>query len=416
VERTLMGMNAIEKILANHSEQERVVPGDVVMVDVDVTVQFDHARPDILKINDPSKVVLLHDHMVPAPTVQAANNAKRVRDFVDRFGIENYFPVGRHGISHVIVASEGIALPGQILVNADSHTCSSGAMNCLARGMGGPEMLYILCKGTTWYQLGTTTKVVLEGQLPEQVYPRDVIHYLPGTYGDFAGRNLEWYGDGLSTIDVDGRLTMATISAELSAEFSLFPYDDVLARYLEGRAKWPFEPVFPDEDAIYDQVITVDLSSLEPQVVLPGKVAWNTKVAREVAEEKIKVDQAFIGSCANGRLSDFAVAADILKGRQLAAGTRMIVTPGSQDILKEAIKLGYVETLMDAGAVVTSSTCGACFGGHMGLLADGEVCITASTRNFKGRMGSPEAEVYMGSPATVAASAITGVITDPRDL
>jgi 3-isopropylmalate/(R)-2-methylmalate dehydratase large subunit len=411
-----MGMNAIEKILANHSSQDVVRPGDVVMVDVDVTVQFDHARPDVLKIANPDKVVLVHDHVVPAPTVQAANNAKRMREFVDRFGIEHYFPVGQHGISHVIVAAEGYALPGQILVNADSHTCSSGAMNCLARGMGGPEMLYIMCKGQTWYLVGPTTKVVLEGALGDRVYPRDVIHHLPGTYGDFAGRNLEWYGDGLSTIDIDGRLTMATISAELSAEFSLFPYDDVLAEYLEGRNKWPFEPAFPDADAPYEQELTVDLSSLEPQVVLPDKVAWNVKAAREVAEERIKVDQAFIGSCANGRLSDFAVAAEIVEGRTLAPGTRMIVTPGSQDILKEAIRRGYVETLMEAGAVVTSSTCGACFGGHMGLLADGEVCITASTRNFKGRMGSPEANVYMGSPATVAASAITGHITDPRDL
>jgi 3-isopropylmalate/(R)-2-methylmalate dehydratase large subunit len=282
--------------------------------------------------------------------------------------------------------------------------------------MGPSEMLYILCKGQTWYLVGPTTKVMLEGELPERVYARDVIHYIPGQYGDFAGRNLEWHGDGLATIDIDGRLTMATISAELSAEFSLFPYDSVLADYLEGRARWPFEPVGPDDDAEYDQVLTVDLSALEPQIVLPNKVAWNTKGAREVAKEQIKVDQAFIGSCANGRLSDFAVAAEIVEGRQVAPGTRMIVTPGSQDILKEAIKLGYVSTLMDAGAVVTSSTCGACFGGHMGVLGDGEVCITASTRNFQGRMGSPQASVFMGSPATVAASAVTGVITDPRDL
>ncbi len=411
-----MGMNAIENILANHSSQKHVEPGDVVMVNVDVTVQFDHARPDVLRIANPDKLVMLHDHVVPAPTVQAANNAKRMREFVERFGIKNYFPVGRHGISHVLVAAEGIALPGQILVNADSHTCSSGAMNCLARGMGPSEMLYILCKGETWYLVGPTTKVILEGELPERVYARDVIHYIPGRYGDFAGRNLEWHGDGLATIGIDGRLTMATISAELSAEFSLFPYDDVLAEYLDGRAKWPFEPAHADADADYEQSITVDLSALEPQVVLPGKVAWNSKTAREVAGESIKVDQAFIGSCANGRLSDFAIAAEILDGRQIAPGTRMIVTPGSQDILKEAIKLGYVETLMDAGAVVTSSTCGACFGGHMGLLADGEVCITASTRNFQGRMGSPLASVFMGSPATVAASAVTGVITDPRDI
>ncbi|MFI5302578.1 MAG: aconitase/3-isopropylmalate dehydratase large subunit family protein [Polyangiales bacterium] len=409
-----MGMNAIERILANHSDQDVVKPGDVVVVDVDVTVQFDFARPDVTRIANPDKLVLLHDHVVPAPTVQAANNAKRMREFVKRFGIQNYYPVGRHGISHVVVAEEGIALPGQILVNADSHTCSSGAMNCLARGMGPSEMLYILCKGTTWYVVGPTTKIVLEGELPERVYARDVIHYIPGQYGDFAGRNLEWYGDGLSTIGVDGRLTMATISAELSVEFSLFPYDSVLAEYLEGRAKWDFDPARPEADAEYEQTITVDLSSLEPQVVLPGKVAWNSKGVREVAGQK--VDQAFIGSCANGRLSDFAIAAEILKDRQVASDTRMIVTPGSQEILKQAVKAGYVETLLEAGAVVTNSTCGACFGGHMGLLADDEVCITASTRNFQGRMGSPTSSVFMGSPATVAASAVTGTITDPRDL
>jgi 3-isopropylmalate/(R)-2-methylmalate dehydratase large subunit len=411
-----MGMNAIERILADHSDQKEVTPGDVVMVDVDVTVQFDSARSDVLRIANPDRLVLLHDHVVPAPTVRAANHAKSMREFVERFGIEHYFPVGKHGISHVLVAQEGYALPGQILVNADSHTCSSGAMNCLARGMGPSEMLYILCKGQTWYIVGPTTKVVLEGELPERVYARDVIHYIPGQYGDFAGRNLEWHGDGLATIGIDGRLTMATISAELSAEFSLFPYDGVLAEYLEGRAKWPFDPAYPDDDAEYEQTISIDLSSLEPQVVLPNKVAWNTKGVREVASENIKVDQAFIGSCANGRLSDFAVAAEILKGREVASGTRMIVTPGSQDIFKQAIKAGYVETLMEAGAVVTNSTCGACFGGHMGVLGDGEVCITASTRNFQGRMGSPTASVYMGSPATVAASAVTGVITDPRDL
>ena len=266
-----MGMNAIEKILATHSDQEEVKPGDIAMVDVDVTVQFDFGRPDVLQIAKPDKLVLLHDHVVPAPTVQAANNAKKMREFVDRFNIEHYFPVGRHGISHVLVAAGGYALPGQILVNADSHTCSSGAMNCLARGMGPSEMLYILCKGKTWYVVGETTKVVLEGELPNRVYPRDVIHYLPGKYGDFAGRNLEWYGDGLQGIDVDGRLTMATISAELSAEFSLFPYDNVLAEYLADRAKWPFEPAFPDEDAEYDTVITVDLSSTRAADNASGK-------------------------------------------------------------------------------------------------------------------------------------------------
>jgi 3-isopropylmalate/(R)-2-methylmalate dehydratase large subunit len=409
-----MGMTSVEKILANHSTQKVVKPGDVVVVDVDVAVCFDWMRPSIQRVADPDKLVLLHDHMVPAPTLDAANKAKQMREFVQKFGIKNYFPVGAHGISHVLMAQEGYALPGKILANSDSHTCSSGALNCLARGMGGSEMLYIVCKGQTWYMVGPTTKIVLEGKLPERVYPRDVIHYIPGKYGDFAGRNLEWHGDGLANIGMDGRLTMATISAELSVEFSLFPYDSVLEEYLKGRAKWPYEPVYPDADAQYEQEIRINLSALEPQVMLPDKVAWNSRPVQEVQGQKI--DQAFIGSCANGRLSDFAIAAEIVKGRKIAAGTRFLVTPGSQSILKEAIKAGYVETLMDAGAVVTSSTCGACFGGHMGLLADGEVCITASTRNFKGRMGSSKAKVFMGSPATVAASALRGVITDPREI
>jgi 3-isopropylmalate/(R)-2-methylmalate dehydratase large subunit len=409
-----MGMTSVEKILANHSTVHEVKPGDVVVVDVDVAMFFDSMRRDVVRVFDPDKLVLLHDHQVPSPTINAANMAKQMRSFVEKFGVKNYFPVGRHGISHVLVAQEGLALPGKILTCADSHTCSSGAMNCLARGMGPSEMTYILCKGKTWYMVGPTTKVNLEGELPERVYPRDIIHYIPGRYGDFAGRNLEWHGDGLAGIGMDGRLTMATISAELSAEFSLFPYDSVLEEYLQGRAKGPFEPVHPDADADYDEVITVDLSTLDPQVVLPGKVAWNAKSVREVTGQK--VDQAFIGSCANGRLSDFAIAAEVVKGRSVAAGTRFIVTPGSQDILKQAVKAGYVETLLEAGAVVTSSTCGACFGGHMGLLADGEVCITASTRNFKGRMGSDKADVFMASPATVAASAVRGEITDPRDL
>jgi 3-isopropylmalate/(R)-2-methylmalate dehydratase large subunit len=213
---------------------------------------------------------------------------------------------------------------------------------------------------------------------------------------------------------MDGRLTMATISAELSVEFSLFPYDSVLDEYLKTRAKRPFEPVHADPDATYADTIDIDMSTLEPQVVKPGYVAWNSGGVAEVAGQHI--DQAFIGSCANGRLSDFAVAAEIVKGKQVAKGTRFLVTPGSQLIYKEAVRAGYVETLVEAGAVVTNSTCGACFGGHMGVLGDGEVCITASTRNFKGRMGSPEADVFMASPATVAASAITGVITDPREV
>jgi 3-isopropylmalate/(R)-2-methylmalate dehydratase large subunit len=409
-----MGMNAIEKILASHSEQDVVRPGDVVVVTIDTVVSFDHGRTQLQKIHDPDMLVLLHDHVVPAPDLRAANNAKKMREFVEKFNVKNYFPVGQHGISHVLIAERGFALPGTILVNGDSHTCSSGALNALARGMGPSEMTYIICKGKSWVMVGETTKVVLEGKLREGVYPRDVIHYIAGQYGEFAGRNLEWYGPGLSTIDMDGRLTMATISAELSVEFSLFPYDDVLEQYLEGRAQNEFTPCFPDEDAQYEQVITIDLGAIEPQIVMPHFVARNVKPLS--AMKGIKIDQCFIGSCANGRLSDFKVAADIVRGRKVSPSLRFIMTPGSQAVMLEATRAGYVADLIEAGVVVTNSTCGACYGGHMGLLADGEVCLTASTRNFKGRMGSAEAEIYMASPATVAASAIAGCVAGPEDL
>ena len=290
-----MGMNAIEKILARHSDHAEVKPGDVVVVDVDLAVACDRVRPDIQRVFDPERIVLTFDHEIPSPSISAANHAQRLRTFAERFGIRHYFPVGAHGISHVLVAEEGLALPGMILCNADSHTCSSGALNALARGVGPADMAYVMCKGTTWYVVGPTTRVDLVGELGERVYARDVIHHLPGEYGDFAGRNLEWHGDGLARIGMDGRLTMATISAELSVEFSLFPYDAVLEEYVRGRAQFSFEPAHPDPDAKYERVITIDLSSLEPQVVLPDKVAWNVRSARDVAREGVHVDQAFVG-------------------------------------------------------------------------------------------------------------------------
>ena len=419
-----MGMTSVEKIIANHSGQSVVTPGDVVVVDVDVAVYHEwfpptmqtlkNRKPDLTRVFDPDKIVLLHDHEVPPPTIYAANAARLMQDTAEEMGLKNYFPIGRHGIVHVLMAEEGFALPGKILTNMDSHACSSGALNCLARGMGGPEMLYILFKGKTWFKVGPTTRVDLVGSLGEHVYPRDVIHYLPGEYGDFAGRNLEWHGEGLANIDMEGRLTMATMSAEASVEFSLFPHDSVLEEYVSSRARWPYEPVHPDADAMYEQVITIDMASLEPQVVMPGKVARNVAGVRGVAGQR--VHQAFIGSCASGRLSDFKAAAEIVKGKSVAAGTRFIITPGSQSVMRAAVKAGYVDTLLEAGAVVTNSTCGACYGAHMGVVGDDEICITASTRNFQGRMGSPSAKIYMASPATVAASAIRGAITDPREL
>jgi len=415
-----MGMTIAEKILASHSRRPEVHPGDVVVVDIDVIVDLDIAfgitggHPMPTRVCDPEKIVLVADHTVPAPSIDAANALKRMREFAAKFAIRRFLKEGQHGISHVVIAEQGLALPGKTLACDDSHSCSSGALNCLARGVGLADMMYIICKGQTWFMVGPTVKFRVDGRLPERVYPRDIVHYIAGVHGAFPGTNLEWAGDAISEMPMQGRFTLATMSAELSADFSLFLCDEITHAYLEGRAQFPYEPVFPDPDARYQAVHEIDLSRLEPLVVLPNKVARNVKPVRELAHTTI--DQAFVGSCANGRLEDFAIVAEIVKGRQVAPHVRFIVTPGSQGVLRDAMKAGYVEILMDAGAVVTNSTCGACYGGHMGVLGDGEVCITASTRNFQGRMGSPKALIYMASPATVAASAVRGAITDPREL
>jgi 3-isopropylmalate/(R)-2-methylmalate dehydratase large subunit len=413
-------MTIAEKILAMHSDQREVKPGDVVVANMDVIVDLDivfgitGGHPMPTRVCDPDKIVVISDHTVPAPSIEAANAMKRMREFVARFGIKKFFPEGQHGISHVVMAEQGIALPGKTLACDDSHSCSSGALNCLARGVGLADMMYIICKGQTWFMVGPTIKFHIEGQLQDRVLPRDIIHYIAGRYGAFPACNLEWDGDTISSLPMQGRFTLATMSAELSADFSLFLCDEITEEYLKGRAQFPYEPVFPDPDVRYQATYEFDVSHLEPYVVLPNTVAHNAKPVGELTGTKI--DQAFIGSCANGRIEDFAIAAEIMRGRQVAPGVRFIVTPGSQNVLREAIKAGYVETLMEAGAVVTNSTCGACYGGHMGVLGDEEVCITASTRNFQGRMGSATALIYMGSPATVAASAIKGVITDPRNV
>jgi 3-isopropylmalate/(R)-2-methylmalate dehydratase large subunit len=413
-------VNAIEKILASHAGLDSVSPGDVVVVEVDMAVLIDPPfsmpgmQPDLSAVFDPDKIALVADHLVPAPTPAAANGLRRMRQFAERFGIAHVYLEGAHGISHVLAGDRGLALPGGILACADSHTCSAGAVNCVARGLGISEMVYVACTGQTWFLVAPTNRVEVVGALGPRVSARDVVHHLAAVHGEFAGENLEWHGPGLASIGMAGRFTLATMSAELSAEFSLFPFDEVLESYVAERASRPFTPAAPDPDAVYARTLHVDLSALGPQVVLPGKVPHNAVPVEEAAGTPI--DQAYIGSCANARFEDLAEAAAVVRGRTVASGTRFVVTPSSQEHLRRAVEAGHVATLMDAGAVVTSSTCGACFGLHMGVLGDGETCITSSTRNFEGRMGSPTARIYMGSPATVAASAVAGVIADPRDL
>ncbi len=414
-----MGMTMAEKILARHSSQSIVRPGDIVVCEVDKIIQIDlvfSASAEMPKrIADANKIAIILDHAVPAPTVADADGQAAARKFARRFGIEKFFDVGRHGICHQVILENGLALPGQILTCADSHTCASGAFNCVARGMGPLEMLQIMCTGKTWYQVAPTVKFQLRGRKPANVFGKDIFLHLAGIAGSVEGHNIEFAGPGIAGLPLDDRATLATMGAELSAEFVTFPADAAAIEHLRAITDEPFEPAESDPDARYAATYEIDLSQLRPFLAKPDFIPRNTLPVADL-DEKVAIDQAFVGSCANGKLEDLRIAAQIVRGRKVASGVRFIVTPASQQILKEAVRRGYVETLLEAGAVVTNSTCGACYGGHMGVLGAGEVCITSSTRNFKGRMGSPSARIYMASSATVAASAIAGHICDPTAL
>jgi 3-isopropylmalate/(R)-2-methylmalate dehydratase large subunit len=412
-----MGMNIVEKILARASGAAVVRPGEFVIVEPATAVLLDPtfwpgSWREVLALADASKVVVVLDHLAPASEVNAAKAHSTARAFVKRFGIERFHDIGREqGISHVVTADNAYALPGTVLVNQDSHACGAGAFNCAARGVGLQDMLYVVTKGKAWFRVGETVRYDLEGALPLGVFAKDVFLHIAGLYGAHVNQNVEFGGSGMSSLNLNARRTLATMGAELSAEFVIFEPDDELIEYVRARNPTSFTPEWPDADARYKARRTIDLAKMKPLVALPDAVVNNSVEVSAVAGEHI--DQAFIGSCANGTLDDIAVAAKIVAGRRVAAGTRFIVTPGSQAIFREALRAGYVDTLMEAGAVVTPSTCGACIGGHMGVLGPGETCITASTRNFKGRMGDLSARIYMASSATVAASALTGRIEDP---
>jgi len=414
-----MGMTIAEKILARKSGRSRVVPGDVVTVGVDTVILFDNNFlptnwREIKHIADPSKIVVTFDHRVPAPTQQAAAAQVAGRAFVKQFGIQRFHDVGyNQGISHQLVADYGYALPGSVLLCSDSHTCSAGVFNCLARGVGGPDIIYAAIKGETWFRCGETVRYELTGALPEAVTAKDAFLQIAGIYGDHATMNVEFGGSGVAGLSINARKTLTAMAAELSAEFATFEADAALVDWVSARNPAAFVPVLPDADAQYHAVRKVDLSILEPLVALPDSVVSNSQPVKVVAGTKIH--QAYIGSCANGTQDDIELAAKIVKGRQVAAGVRFIVTPASQMVYRDTVASGAIGTLLAAGAMIAPPTCGACGGGHMGVLGPDEVCLTSTTRNFKGRMGDPSSQVYMASPATVAASALTGQITDPRE-
>lgn len=413
-----MGMTVIEKILARKAGRDSVSPGDTVVVDVDMTVLIDLQFATMWippnRIHDPDKLAVVMDHAVPAPTIKDATGGGHARKFVADFGIERFYDVGRHGICHQVIAENGLARPGEILACTDSHTCAAGAYNTAARGLGPAEVYSIMCTGTTWFQVAPTIRYEFDGVKPDTVSGKDIFLHIASEYGDAPNLNLEFGGPGLAGIPLHDRRTIATQGAEISADFSTFEADAVLARFLDDAGVTGYAAAAPDPDANYRDIRRIDLSTLEPYVARPGTVSRNGLPVSHL--ERRTVNQAFIGSCANGQLEDLEIAAEVLRGKTVAPGVRLLVTPASQAVYREAMRLGYLQDLADAGAVITNSTCGACFGYHMGVLGPGEVCITSSTRNFTGRMGSTEAEIFMASPATVAASAITGYITDPRNV
>jgi 3-isopropylmalate/(R)-2-methylmalate dehydratase large subunit len=413
-----MGMTMIENLLARKAGLSQVKAGDTVTVEVDLCVlidlQFATMWSQPTRIHDADKVAVIMDHAVPAPTLKDAAGGPRARKFVADFGIGKFFDVGRHGICHQVIAENGLARPGEVLACTDSHTCAGGAYNTAARGLGPAEVFSILCTGETWFQVAPTIRYEFEGTKPEGVSGKDIFLHIADAHGDATNLNLEFGGPGLASVPMNDRRTIATQGAEISADFSTFGVDDVLRGFLAEHGVEDFHAADADPDASYHDIRRIDLSTLEPFVARPGTVSRNGVPVSQI--ERRKIDQAFIGSCANGQLEDLRIAAAILRGRSVAPGVRLLVTPASQKVYRDAMRLGYLQDIADAGGVVTNSTCGACFGYHMGVVGPGEVCITSSTRNFSGRMGSTEAEIYMASPATVAASAIAGVITDPRSV
>ena len=414
-----MGMTITEKILARKSGRAKVSPGDLVTVGVDTVVFVDTMFVPtrwrkINRLDHPERIIVVLDHRAPVPDRQGAATHQIARAFVKQFGIERFHDIGYdQGISHQLVADHAYALPGSLLVCSDSHTGSAGVFNCLARGVGVPDVFYAATLGETWFIVGETIRYELEGKLARSVTMKDAFLQIAGKYGDHTNTNVEYGGSALQHLSISARKTLTTMSTELSADFSVFDPDDIMVDWIRARTTAEFERYYPDADAVYKEVRRIDLSELQPLVAFPDSVVENSQPVAAAAGTPI--DQAFVGSCANGTLEDLALAAEVVRGRRVDRRVRFIVTPASQGVFRAAAEAGIITTLANAGAVVTNSTCGACGGTHMGVLGENETCITSSTRNFKGRMGETSARIFMGSPATVAASAIRGVITDPRE-
>lgn len=415
-----MGMTLAQKILARASGKAEVRPGQYVTATVDLAMAHDAMaavalilnEAGITKVWDPDKVVCLLDHYTPSPTVQTAEGRKLVENAVTALNIKNFYGQ-QAGVCHQVLPEKGWVLPGQLIVGTDSHTTTYGAFGAAGTGIGFSEMAYVLATGKLWFRVPETIRFVMSGTLSPRVMSKDIILYIAGKYSTSIAqyKAVEFLGSVAREMSIASRMTMSNMSVEIGAKFGFFEPDEKVRQYLTSRTDKPLDFVSPDKDAVYEKEYAVDVSNLEPQVAFPFAVD-NVKSVSEVGAAK--VDQAVLGSCTNGRLEDLRIAAEILTGRKVHTGTRLLVIPASAEVYKWAITEGILHTLIDSGAIICPPGCGPCFGAHMGLLASGESCIASINRNFKGRMGSPEAKVYLGSPATVAASAIEGRIADPR--
>ena len=418
-----MGFTMAEKILAAHCGRAGVKAGEYINAKVDFVVgnegtsalairKFNELGCD--RVFDKDRISIITDHSVPNNTIESAEICKICREFSRKYELTNTFEVGRLGISHVIVPDKGLVGAGDVVVGADSHTCTYGALGAFATGMGSTDMLYAMVFGETWMRVPETVKLVFKGKLPEGIVGKDLILYAIGRIG-IEGANyksIEFCGEALEALSMDSRFTMANMAVEAGAKAGMFVPDEKTLAYLEGRCRRPYTVYRPDADAAYERVVEFDVSGLEPQVAVPD-LPENVKPVGEVEKERVRLDQVFLGSCTNGHLEDLRIAAKILQGRSVHERTRMIVIPGSQEIYLEALKLGYIQTLIEAGAAVCTPTCGPCVGRHMGLLAAGEVCASTTNRNFSGRMGHKDSKVYLVGPAVAAASAVAGYIVSP---
>ncbi|MCX8153061.1 MAG: homoaconitase large subunit [Candidatus Bathyarchaeota archaeon] len=419
-------MNITEKILAKASNKSVVRPGEIVDANVDMVMVHDLTGPlaieafkriGVNRVWDKQKIVIILDHQVPAESVKAAELHKMLRAFAREQKIRIY-DVGRGGICHQVMPEKGHVLPGTVILGADSHTCTYGAFGAFATGIGSTEAAAVFATGKIWLKVPEAIKINVTGQFQKYVAPKDLILHIIGllSVDGATYKSVEFAGPTIRAMSIAGRMTLCNMTVEMGAKNGIIEPDETTRKFLEGRVSKPlppFEPLKSDADAEYEKVVDIDVSDLTPQVACPPSVD-NVKPASEMSN--VQVDQAFIGSCTNGRIEDLRVAAEILKGRKIKEGVRTLVIPASQEVYLQALHEGLIEIFTEAGAMVCGSTCGPCLGGHIGLLAAGETCVSTSNRNFIGRMGSTEAKVYLASPATVAASAITGRITDPREL